>query len=526
MRKRKFLGFSKHDVKNSTKHYRIKLPIRKIVEGYKNSLGDEMGDVHNLMSIENEPWVEEINHQLQNDGYNIKLDKSSLLKIIFHPDFQRNYVVDGEKYYDWRCELLDSAFSHEPINPISLGIVINENGDAVLGCWVVIDGQQRLITICDFIAYCDKVFYDAYFDGNFHENCKFSDLPKDYQELLLSYEFDINICVGTEEAIHRYFEKINKPTFVLNNMELLCSVFTNAFVEDAKHKFSIPSSTVAKRGRFLADNSQYCVANYGHDVGLNQEDKGIERLQSLRKALSWVSYLESTSLNGEDVTSKLSEMSLIKIYLSNHKRDNDAAHLIETTEKIIDFFNDICCHGKVEKKKSPIFKKFDNKIGFEKFYVKYNKIQFTEEQKDSISRKAWKLINDPAAASGWHDKAYIFEWAVIDELYGSKESENYVKSKNALKPFTADTKNRVYSKCGGRCPIDGKIYDENTMEYHHVISRFCGGTSEEENCFPMPRFMHTEFHASGGCINGVRYSPKDLLRLKNETVNIELENKG
>ena len=522
--KKKFLSFETHSGFNKPKHYRIKLSIRKFIENYKNNLYDEDGDIHNLMKLDDDILINKINNELTSDGFNFKLEKDSFIKIIFHPDFQRNYIVDGEKFYEWRCDLIDSVCNQEPINPVSLGIIVDESGNMIKDILVVIDGQQRLITICDFVAYCDKVFYDAYFNGCKHENCKFTDLPIEYQNRILDYEFDVNLCVGTEESIHRYFEKINKPTFVLNDMELICSIYTNKFVEDAKHKLSVPSTNVKKKGTFLSENSQYCILNYADDKSLKTEDKGVERLQALKKALSWASFYESAIINGEEIAKLSSENSLIKLYLSNHKKDENAEILFETVKKMIDFFRNICCFGKDNELKNTIFSKFDNKIGLVNFYLEYCKYDFTDEQKTNITNRAWELINQQGSSRGWHDKPYIFEWSIRYELFGREAAVEYIKKINALSGFTEATKENVFIACGGKCPIDGSVLVKGDVEYHHIISRFCGGTSEEINCIPLTSDMHRQYHANGGYINGKFYSSVDLLQKKNELMAKEMNN--
>ena len=526
MSKRKLICFGSHNGIDRTKHFKMKIPIKKLIEGYKNTLEEEGGDVHSNVTIPKN-LVKSFNKWLKANNFNFQIDGQTPIKILFHPDFQRCYVVGGNEFKEWRLALIDTVANGEPINPISIGFIVDRNGNLTNKVIVVIDGQQRLITICDFVCCWDKVFYDFYYDGEEKLNKSFDDLPEDYKEVIYNYEFDVNICVGTEEAIHRYFKKINQKTFVLNMTELLCSSYCNKFTEDAKHKFCLPSATASRRSPYLNDKSKYCVENYGSDLSLEKEDKSIVRMQSLRKALDWASFCESYELNGAEVAFKQSEEDRLEIYMSNHKKDNDASTLTTMVEKVIDFSLDVWCRGQelTQMKKSGIIKKFDGKVGLDAFYEKYKNVELDDVKKDNISKRAWNLINEPTCHDGWHDMAYIPEWAVIYELEGQEAAEKYAKEKSALRAFSEDTKLKAYKTCNGICPIDGKKYKFEELEYHHIISRFEGGTSSEENCIPMTPDMHKQYHASGGYINGKLYSKNDLYQLKMNLIQKIIKNK-
>jgi hypothetical protein len=381
---------------------------------------------------------------------------------------------------------------------------------------VVIDGQQRLITICNFVVYSDAYFYDCSYDGKIHEKKSFDGLPKEYQENILNYEFNVNICVGTEEAIHRYFEKINQETFVLNDIELLCSSFCNRFTEDAKHAFSVPTEKATKRGRFLCDDSKYCVLKYGNGK-LEKKDKGLVRMQALRHALSWASICDDTNDKKPFVDTDLYSKDRIGWYMDKHKNDIDASNLRNWVETIIDFFRDICCcEHNLSATDYEYIQRLDAKIGLANFYKKYHTYPFTDLQKKNISDRIWELLDN--GSGGWSNPGYIFEWSVIVELYGIDEGEKYAKKLNALAPFPEKVKRKVFNQFGHRCPIDNEEYEFEELHAHHIIPRFCGGQSYEENCFLLPIEFHQQWHNNGGFINGVRYSQDDLINLRNEHI--------
>jgi Protein of unknown function DUF262. len=79
----------------------------------------------------------------------------------------------------------------------------------------IIDGQQRLTTIRDFI---DNKFKLTGVSKRF-AGFSFSDLPVDNQHDFLSYEVSLDtVLSGTREEILEIFRRINSYTLALNNL--------------------------------------------------------------------------------------------------------------------------------------------------------------------------------------------------------------------------------------------------------------------------------------------------------------------
>ncbi|MBW9157678.1 DUF262 domain-containing protein [Clostridium tagluense] len=80
----------------------------------------------------------------------------------------------------------------------------------------VVDGQQRLLTIKDFIE--GKIVLSAV--SKKYKGLKFADLDEDIQNSFLSYEVSIDtIVAGTEEQVLEIFRRMNSYTLPLNYPE-------------------------------------------------------------------------------------------------------------------------------------------------------------------------------------------------------------------------------------------------------------------------------------------------------------------
>jgi hypothetical protein len=160
------------------------ISIRDLVNGYANS--DEEGVV----------------------GYGGKLD--------IRPKYQREFVYNQIQ----RNAVIDTVRNGFPLN--SMYWVKNPNDK-----YEVLDGQQRTISICEFI----KNNYSIDF-------LNFATLEKDEQEQILNYPLHVYICEGTDSEKLKWFKVVNVAGAVLTDQELLNINYTGAWLTDAKRHFS------------------------------------------------------------------------------------------------------------------------------------------------------------------------------------------------------------------------------------------------------------------------------------------------
>ena len=137
-------------------------------------------------------------------------------KLDIRPPYQREFVY-GDKERDAVINTLQKDF---PLNVMYWAV--REDGH-----FEVIDGQQRIISICQYVK------------GDFSiDGLAFHNLTKDKQEQILNYTLMVYYCSGTDSDKLNWFETINIAGKVLTDQELRNAVYSGSWVSDAKRYFS------------------------------------------------------------------------------------------------------------------------------------------------------------------------------------------------------------------------------------------------------------------------------------------------
>lgn len=137
-------------------------------------------------------------------------------KLDIRPPYQRNFVYDEKE----RNAVINTLQKDFPLNVMYWAV--REDGN-----YEVIDGQQRTISICQFVN------SDFSIDG-----LAFHNLPADKQEQILNYKLMVYFCSGAPSEKLAWFETINIAGKVLTEQELRNAVFSGSWVSDAKRYFS------------------------------------------------------------------------------------------------------------------------------------------------------------------------------------------------------------------------------------------------------------------------------------------------
>jgi hypothetical protein len=221
-----------------------KIPIRELVKDYRNS--DEEGV----------------------QGYGGKLD--------IRPKYQREFVYKDKQ----RDAVIDTIRKNFPLN-VMYWVKNSDNSFEVL------DGQQRSISICEYV------------NNNFSIEYKyFHTLTNDEQEQILNYELMVYFCEGTDSEKLEWFGIVNVAGAVLTKQELRNATYTGTWLSDAKRYFSKTS----------------CIA---HKIGITYLNGTPIRQDYLETALDWIS-------NGN-----------IQGYMSEHQHDPDALPLWSYFQSVI-----------------------------------------------------------------------------------------------------------------------------------------------------------------------------------------------
>lgn len=162
--------------------------VRELVEGYADN--DEQGVV----------------------AYGGKLD--------VRPPYQREFVYDD----DQRALVIDTLTRDYPLNVMYWAV--REDGT-----YEVIDGQQRTISICQYVD------GDFAFKGRYFHN-----LQQDEKEQILDYKLMVYLCSGSPSEKLEWFRTINIAGAELTQQELRNAVYAGTWVSDAKKYFSKSAS--------------------------------------------------------------------------------------------------------------------------------------------------------------------------------------------------------------------------------------------------------------------------------------------
>jgi len=161
-----------------------KIPIRKVIAGYKDSA--EEGVV----------------------AYGGKLD--------IRPKYQREFVYKDKQ----RDAVLETVNQNFPLNVMYW--MVREDGG-----YEVLDGQQSTVSVGQYV------------NGDFSLNERyFHNLLKEEQDQILDYELMIYFCEGTDKERLDWFRIINIAGEKLTDQEIRNAVYTGSWLSDAKLKFS------------------------------------------------------------------------------------------------------------------------------------------------------------------------------------------------------------------------------------------------------------------------------------------------
>ncbi|PMR76060.1 HNH endonuclease family protein [Billgrantia endophytica] len=141
-------------------------------------------------------------------------------KLNIRPKYQREFVYDEKK----RGAVLDTIRRGFPLNVIYWAL--NEDGT-----YEVLDGQQRTISFCQYVAGDFSISIDG-------RPMAFHNLTQPQKEAILDYELMVYVCEGNETEKLDWFRTINIAGEKLTDQELRNAVYTGPWLTHAKSIFS------------------------------------------------------------------------------------------------------------------------------------------------------------------------------------------------------------------------------------------------------------------------------------------------
>ena len=251
-------------------------------------------------------------------------------KLNIRPKYQREFVYKDKQ----RDEVINSINKEFPLN-VMYWIENDEGG------YEVLDGQQRTISICEYV------------DGNYSiDNRAFQNLTKPEQDKILNYKLLIYFCKGNDKEIQDWFKIINIAGEKLTDQELRNAIYTGEWLTDAKRHFS-------KNG---------CVA---YQIGEQYMSGSPIRQEYLETALKWITDKDNKN---------------IESYMSEHQHDNDANALWIYYQSVIDWVK-------------RIFPKYRKEMKGIDWGVLYNKYKDASFNSDKLDEQVTLLMQDDDVTS-------------------------------------------------------------------------------------------------------------------------------
>ena len=208
-------------------------------------------------------------------GYGGQLD--------IRPKYQREFVYDDKR----QAAVIDTILKGYPLNVLYW--VTKDDGS-----YEVMDGQQRIISVCKFVH--------GEFSVDVNGSPKhFSSLSREQKAQVSNYALTVFFCSeGTSDEKLAWFEVVNLAGLVLTPQELRNTVYPGPWLTDAKMKFS----------------KVKCVASL---LAGEYMTGSPNRQELLEKVISWIS-------DGH-----------IKQYMLDHQYDQDAGELWDYFQAVIDW---------------------------------------------------------------------------------------------------------------------------------------------------------------------------------------------
>ena len=197
------------------------ITVREVTEGYVNR--DEEGGVI---------------------GYSGNLN--------IRPKYQREFVYEPKQ----RNAVIETIRQDFPLN-VMYWVVSDD------GTYEVLDGQQRTISICDYV----KGDFAVIVSGRHKE---FHNLTNDEKEQILNYKLMIYFCEGTDSEKLAWFRVINTAGEKLKEQELKNAVYSGPWLSDAKKYFSKTKGPA-------------------HDLGIKYMTGSPKHQDYLETVLKWIS---------------------------------------------------------------------------------------------------------------------------------------------------------------------------------------------------------------------------------------------
>ena len=346
------------------------------------------------------------------EGYEEKPAEAGVVafggKLDVRPPYQREFVYKDKQ----RDAVVNTVTNDFPLNVMYWAV--REDGS-----FEVIDGQQRTISICQYVKgkFSVKV-------GSIPEFRTFNNLQDDEQEQILNYKLMIYRCTGTDSEKLDWFRTINIAGEEHTPQELRNAVYAGSWLSDAKRHFS-------KTG---------CAA---YQIGKDYVDGEPIRQDYLETAIDWISDAHGRA-------------DIIEKYMGKHQHDANAKPLWNYFQKVIDWVEATFTTKR----------KFMKGVAWGALYNEYKGKKFNAAEIESDTAKL--IVDDDVT-----NKKGIYQYLLTREekflniraFTDSQKQKAYEKQKGICP----------------KCPKT-KHWELEEMEADHITPWHSGGKTVDENC--------------------------------------------
>ena len=372
-------------------------------------------------------------------------------KLNVRPAFQRAFVYNP----DDRDRVMLSVYNNMPLNSMYWAI----NPDDT---YEVIDGQQRLISICQFITNDDGYGNPIAIDFNGRNTQTFEGLSPDKQKEILDYRLQVYVCEGTDDEKLDWFHTINIAGKQMTDQELLNANYTGRWLTAAKQFFSKKNNNEAIAISYYDNDDKKTLLSLSADKTLGDMgglgDKANRQLL-LELALKWRAGAQPA------------EYPQIKDYMSKHRFDDDAGELVEYFKNVIGWVKRVFVVYRPEMK--------GIEWGF--LYNKYGKQPFDPVEIADELKRLYDLYDiDPDGLK----KTGFYEYCLSGD-----------RSLVWRRAFSDRQQKQAYERQKGKCARCHKPFALKEMEGHHKKAFADGGETTIENCIMLCKDCHIDYHA-------------------------------
>lgn len=331
-------------------------------------------------------------------------------KLDVRPEYQREYVYGVGQ----RDAVINTVLNGFPLN-------IMYFVDRKDGTYEVLDGQQRIISLCRYANNDYSVLVPSRVGAS--DAVNYPNLFDEQRERFLDYELQVYQCEGSDKEKLEWFQIINIAGEKLELQEIRNAIYHGSWLTNAKSVFSRRGCAAYKYyGKYLAGD---CI-----------------RQKYLETAFSWAA--DAEGLSGDDA---------IVAYMQKHRDDANADELWKYFENVFSW---------VER----VFGPYDKAMKGIKWGMLYNVYRHDNFDADEITARIAELMEDREVQR----KRGIYEYL----LSGEEKHLN-------LRQFDEDEKRTMYARQNGRCNLCGKPFELSEMHGDHIEAWSKGGKTTIDN---------------------------------------------